>query len=261
LVVLTILVVLGIIFNKSSFNDTCLNVKIQKCFVLTTSTSSIRYRLFKNSYDLDIPLETIIGVNTKIPENAEQFRDLVVPEKYDAMYLMDKGEMERKNSSYFNSGALGCYMGHMEFYKRCFQQNLKYALIFEDNVILTGKFKEELENLVLPSDFDICFLHSWGSSGDKIEKCGKDLKRLKMVMGTKCYIINVRNMQKYFPLFFPIETHVDFATEKLIYNGANVYLCNFDSLNVVYLDNGIGHSQVKKKQDLSPYFKIDMNTL
>lgn len=59
-------------------------------------------------------------------------------------------EKKRPDHTYFNSGALGCYLGHMEFYKRCFKENLKYAILFEDNVMLDQSFNKEI-NLALTS--------------------------------------------------------------------------------------------------------------
>ena len=246
----------------SKKEESCPIVKIDRCFVLTMSTDSARFKAFSSTYNLDIPLEPIIGVNTKKPENAEPFKRLVVPEKFNKMYLLDTGKAERIDSSYFNSGALGCYLGHIEFYKRCFDQNLNYAMIFEDNVVLKPEFKKEMSMLVLPPDFDMCFLHNWTLKGEPLVKCDQNFQKIKFVMGTKCYIINVKRMWKYFPLFFPIETHIDYATEKLIYHGANVYFRKTDPIHVVYIDGGIGHSNVPdKNDDVSPYFKINLKTL
>ena len=232
-------------FTRSTFSGKrCMHIKLDKIFILTLDTGSERYINFKNSYTLDIPLEIILGVNTKNPENTEKYRSIVEPERFNNMYLYDKGLAQRKNHTYFNSGALGCYLGHMEFYKRCFSQNLKYALIFEDNVVLKDGFENELKNLLLPSNFDICFLHTFRYLGKETNDCGDKLVDMKWVNGTKAYIINVENMKKYYYLFFPIDNHIDRIYEKLVLHGCKMYFKNFKSINISTRVSTIRHTGI-----------------
>jgi len=58
------------------------------------------------------------------------------PEYYEkALEMHYNPSVKRPDITYFNMGAIGCFMGHMDFYDRCFDQGLRYAVIFEDNVI------------------------------------------------------------------------------------------------------------------------------
>ena len=158
------------------------------------------------------------------------------------MYDLDSGKKERLSLSDFNSGALGCYLGHTTFYEKCFEQNIRYALICEDNVRFNKKFKMEM---ILPSDFDIVFFHSWNNVGEETNTCVQGIKKLKKVMGTKCYLINVESMKKYYPLFFPINNHIDLKYKDLIQKGCNVYFLPLD----IHIDSTggstIGHSAIK----------------
>ena len=161
------------------------------------------------------------------------------------MHDFDSGKKNRPDHTYFNSGALGCYLGHMEFYKRCFDQNLDYAMIFEDNVVLTESFNNELDSALsrLGDDFDACFFHCMFNVSEYVEKCDNMIKKLKWITGTKCYLINVKRMKKYYDLFYPIFTHVDMVYEKLIYHGADIYLINLNSIVLGTKKSTIGHSQ------------------
>ena len=253
-----VFIIMGIIFIfKDSFNTdiqngTCAPIKIDKCFVINLPESTERLASFKNSYKLDIPLEIIPGINTKIEEASEKYKHLVDPEKYDLMYKFDKGIEIRPNHTYFNSGALGCYLGHMAFYETCFNQNLNYAIIFEDNVVLKDSFNEDLEKALtnLGDDFDACFFHCWNNVSSNIIKCNSSIKKLKFITSTKCYLINVKRMKKYYNLFYPINNHVDMIYEKLIYNGADIYLINLNSVLVPIMNSKsiIAHTSIKNNK-------------
>jgi len=244
-------------------DKTKLTHKIKKCFLITMQKSKKRYNSFLRQYNqnCNLPLEIIWSVDTKNPEVAEKYKHLVTQEKYQLMKKFDTGEAIRPDHSYFNSGALGCYLGHMEFYKRCFEQNLDYAIVFEDNVIIGDTFMEELNellNLIETNDliFDVIFLHCWSHIGQKLKDV--DITKLKWTMSAKCYLVNVNNMKKHHHLFYPIDTHVDLAYEKLIYlGGANVYLKNFKSFDILQTISNIGHTNVLNNEYVQ-YFDKDV---
>jgi len=255
LVALLILLLVFYLFNtfvENKFDKIigiCNPIKVDKCFLLTLQNSVQRRKTFLKSYkstNLNIPLEIIYSVNTKNKSEAEKYKHLVDPKKYNLMHDFDSGKKIRPDHTYFNSGALGCYLGHMEFYERCFDQNLDYAIIFEDNVVLSDSFNEELESALsrLGNNFDACFFHCWSNVGEYVEKCNNNIKKLKWVMSTKCYLINVKRMKKYYELFYPIFTHVDLVYEKIIYNGADIYLINFNSIKIDTKKSTIGHTNV-----------------
>ena len=61
-------------------------------------------------------------------------------------------------------------------------------------------------------------------------------------MSTKCYLINVKRMKKYYHLFYPIFTHVDMVYEKLIHHGADVYLIKLNSIKIGIKKSTIKHT-------------------
>jgi len=249
IILLLVIFILFILFrNKSSFGSSkCTKINIDKIFLLTLEKSTERRNNFMQSYKKlnNFPLEIIWGINTKIPANAEKYRGLVDPYKFSIMYDLDSGKKQRTEMSDFNSGALGCYLGHMDFYKRCSEQGLKYALICEDNIVFDTSFFDEINNLIVPSDFDVIFFHSWNNISYNTSFCNSPkLKKLKKVMGTKCYLINVESMKKYYPLFYPIDNHIDFKYQDLIKKGCNVYYIPLESIDIRYTSESstIGHS-------------------
>lgn len=221
-----------------------------KCFLLTLPNSTNRRQKFLASHDRAVPLEIIYGVDTKSVENAKKYQNIVDPVYFkEALKMHYNNKHLRPDMTYFNMGAIGCYMGHMEFYRRCFEQGLKYAVIFEDNVIVSNpRLYDEIQGVIdtLGDDFEMCFFHclSRFSDGQTVE----DLERIKWISSTKCYLINVENMQKYYKHFFPIDNHVDMKHEDVIAMGARVFYK--DLRDSMYIDrtgvSTIGHSNHHK---------------
>jgi len=195
-----------------------------KCFLLTLKDQKKRREKFIKKHHPDIPLEIIYGPDTRNVKGAEKYQELIEDEYFEKALEMhyDKNVM-RPDITYFNLGAIGCFMGHMEFYKRCYEQGLKYAVIFEDNVIVkSNQLYDEIQKVIEKKgeDFEMCFFHCLSRLVDKKEG---DLEKVNWISSTKCYLINVENMKEYTKYFLPMDNHVDMKHEDLIANGARVY--------------------------------------
>jgi hypothetical protein len=152
--------------------------------------------------------------------------------------------VKRPDITYFNLGAIGCFMGHMEFYQRCFDQGLKYAVIFEDNVVIdSNKIYDQIQSVIdeKGDDLEMCFFHCLSRLPDKKEGT---LEKVKWISSTKCYLINVHNMRWYKRFFLPMDNHVDMKHEDLIARGARIYYK--DLRRYMHIDRShtsiIGHS-------------------
>src|SRR5210317_514881 len=217
-----------------------------KCFLLAMKNQPARSEQFIRSLDKKIPLEVIYGKDTRSPQTAREFQDLVDPDYYEkAVEMYEDQTVKRPDITYFNLGAIGCFMRHMEFYKRCFDQGLKYAVIFEDNVIVkSNKLYSEIQKIIddRGDEFEMCFFHCLSRLPDKRD--GK-LEKVKWISSTKCYLINVENMKKYTKYFLPMDNHVDMKHEDLIAKGARIYYK--DMRNYMKIDrthnSTIGHSE------------------
>lgn len=250
LILLVILVVLFIILLLRSRSRTV----DYKCFLLTIPSSERRRKNFLRHYNHDIPLEIIYGIDTKSVENAKKYEHVVEPGYFRQALKMHYDSTEKRpDITYFNMGAIGCYMGHMEFYRRCFDQNIKYALMFEDNVIIKDpEFYNQVQSIidVLGDNFEICFFHCLSRFPGKREN---GIERVKWITSMKCYLVNVENMHKYYKYFFPIDNHVDLKHEDIIAQGARVYYK--DLRKYLKIDRSgpstIGHSDWGKKEFFS----------
>jgi len=195
-----------------------------KCFLLTLPREDVRRRKFMENYNPEIPIEIIYGPDTRNPKNAKKFENQIDAEYYEkALEMHYNPDVKRPDITYFNLGAIGCFMGHMDFYNRCFNQGLRYAVIFEDNVIIkSDKLYDEIQKVIdeRGDDFEMCFFHCLSRLPDKRE--GK-LEKVKWISSTKCYLINVQNMKRYTKYFLPMDNHIDMKHEDLIAKGARIY--------------------------------------
>lgn len=225
-----------------------------KCFLLTLKDQKERYQRFKRAHHPDIPLEVIYGPDTRNPKVAEKYQELIEDEYFEkALEMHYDKTVIRPDITYFNLGAIGCFMGHMDFYKKCYAQGLKYAVIFEDNVIIkSNQLYEEIQKVIEEKgdDFEMCFFHCLSRLTEKKEG---DLEKVKWISSTKCYLINVENMKNYTKHFLPMDNHVDMKHEDLIAHGARVYYK--DARQHMRIDRShkstIGHYEHSRKEFFS----------
>ena len=226
------------------------------CYMLTTDKHGPRAQQFLRTYDHTVPLEIIEGPDTRTPEEAKRYQPNVDPKYYrQALKLYHDKNAIRPNITYFNLGAIGCYAGHMKIYDKCLNSRHKYALVFEDNVVITNhKFFDEVQAVIdeLGDDFELCFFHclSRYTSSDT-GKSGLEL--VKWISSTKCYLINTENMKNYVHHFEIMDNHIDMKHEDLIFEGARVYYK--DLRHCMLIDRShkslIGHSNWENKEFFS----------
>ena len=222
-----------------------------KCYLLTLPESTERQQKFFKSHNSSIPIEVVYGVNTKNIKTAREFEDIIHPEYFEkAVEMHYNPQVKRPDITYFNLGAIGAYMGHTGIMKKC---EHKYALVFEDNVIIKGnRLYDEVQKVIdeLGDDFEMCFFHCLSRIPTEVNK---DLERVVWVSSMKCYLVNIHNMKKYMKYYFPIDNHVDNKTEDIIARGARVYYK--DLRKYMKIDRSgpstIGHSDHGRKEYFS----------
>lgn len=194
------------------------------CFLLTLKSETDRRERFLKSHREDVPIEIIYGPDTRSVKTARAYEDLIDPEYFEkAVEMHYNPSVHRPDITYFNMGAIGCFMGHMAFYKRCFARGLTYAVMFEDNVVVhSDDLYDQIQSVIDEKGdaFEMCFFHSLARLSDDE---GEELEKVRWISSTKCYLVHVENMRKYMKYFLPMDNHVDMKHEDLIAKGARVY--------------------------------------
>ena len=225
-----------------------------KCFLLTTDNAKTRQERFMKHFNGATPLDVIHGPNTKNVKIAREYEDIMDPEYFEKALEMHYDPLvKRPNITYFNLGAIGCFVGHMDFYRRCFEQDLKYAVIFEDNVIIKSpRLFDEIQKVIdeKGENFEMCFFHCLSRLPEKKEGT---LEKVNWISSTKCYLVNVDNMRKYVKHFHPMDNHIDMKHEDLIAKGARVYYKDMRKYMLIDRSQGslIGHSEHGEKDFFS----------
>lgn len=230
-----------------------------KCFLLTMKDEKLRQERFFKNHDSGIPIEVIYGSDTRNIETAREYEDKITPKYFNkAVEMHYNSNVIRPDITYFNMGAIGCFMGHMEFYDRCFDQGLKYAVIFEDNVIVkSNELYKQIQDVIdkKGDDFEMCFFHCL--SRLPFDNGEEEIERVKWISSTKCYLVHVPNMKNYVKHFLPMDNHVDMKHEDLIAEGARVYYK--DLRNYMYIDRShsstIGHRDHGQERFVSRQYK------
>lgn len=231
-----------------------------KCYILTTNDDSNgRLNTFLDFHDSRIPIEVVRGDVTKTPKQADKHKYLIEPNYYkNALKLYYDNNSIRPNITYFNLGAIGCYMGHLDIYRRAFLQGVKYALVFEDNVVIKSKkFYKEVQTFIDKhgDNFELCFFHCLSRFKDT-DSIVDDSEKVKWISSTKCYLIHVDNMRKYYEHFLPMDNHIDMKHEDLIAKGARVYYKDLRTCLMINRGTNsiIGHSDWYNKEFFSKQY-------
>ena len=112
--------------------------------------------------------------------------DYVSSKGYQQILMTEKTKI-RIHHYDLTRGAVGCYLSHLNIYKKLLESNYKYTIVFEDDVIMAADFYERLLYglSVIPDDWDILLL------GVMCLKCDieKDYIKINRFWGTHGYLI------------------------------------------------------------------------
>ncbi|NRB11368.1 MAG: glycosyltransferase family 25 protein [Rickettsiaceae bacterium] len=128
------------------------------------------------------------------------------------------------------AGEFGCYCSHMEMWHNMASQNIKYALVLEDDITLEDEFSKNFAELItnLPKDWDIIYLYLGYSPGKQFNKIVFNDKLLKImpdnlfIYATAGYLISKKGaekLMKYSSSFsYPIDNRMSQALNERIIN-------------------------------------------
>jgi len=231
-----------------------LNTLRYSAYVLTLPESHERQEKFFAGLKDAVPIQVVHGVNTNDVATARSYEDRVDPDYMkQALKMHWNKTVERPNITYFNLGAIGAMIGHLEIHELANRQGARYALVLEDNVIVNDdRFFKEVDDVLdaLGDDFEMCFFHCHQRLSDG--EVGT-LEKIKWISGMKAYLVNVPNMLKYHEYFYPMDNHVDNKLEDLVVRGARIFYKDMQHCIEVDRTGGstIGHSPHGRKEFFS----------
>jgi GR25 family glycosyltransferase involved in LPS biosynthesis len=129
----------------------------------------------------------------------------------------------RKDHHELSYGAVGCYLSHVNIWKKLEFDNLDYAIIFEDDALPNFSFfelKDIIKNYV-PDDWDIILFGGIYNNNTKINDY---ILKIFTFYEMHAYIINKKGALKLLPKVFPIKKQIDSLLSDLASNNeVNMY--------------------------------------
>jgi len=108
-------------------------------YVINLPSSKERLVHFIDQYNNTDLVSTNINVFSAVNGKTLELEKYVTPSAYEQIILTEKTN-KRKYHYELTRGAVGCYLSHLEIYKKIAESDKKYGLIFEDDVILHHNF-------------------------------------------------------------------------------------------------------------------------
>jgi len=102
--------------------------------------------------------ERLVDFFKRCPYPKESF-DVI--QAFDAKFPEQESRRERKMLSKFfdriQMGARGCSISHIRIWKKMVNENIEYAMIFEDDAMFNPNFLEFMDSFVLPENFNVVY--------------------------------------------------------------------------------------------------------
>lgn len=123
--------------------------------------------------------------------------------------------------THLTKGGIGCALSHLEAYNKIINDNIKAALILEDDIRIDKSFNEQLDKLakIIPKDFDILFLGYHDSSNQYLQKSANEyFTKPDRLYGLFGYIVTNAGAHKLldiFPITFQLDTEMPFHFDRI----------------------------------------------
>lgn len=153
-------------------------------------------------------------------------------------------------------GAIGCYLSHMEIYRRVVAGDKPFAIIFEDDVEIPRTVLRDIHRALdkIPSDWDMFLLGCFCIVCNKTQH----FSQIQRFFLMHAYVVTKEGAKKLLNYLekIPIEQQVDAAISKLAEKqGINIYCANAHIAQQNNRFNTTIQLPMKRIQGVNPYAK------
>ena len=151
-------VVVYFIYNKTGIFEGFTNDDFD-VYVINMVSNKERLESFKHQYEKsDLAWKNYIVYPAVVGKDLDIVK-YVTPEAYSQLMQTDATKI-RKHHYDITRGAVGCYLSHLDIYKKIAASDKKYGLIFEDDVMIaTDFYKRMLYGInTVPDDWEVYLL-------------------------------------------------------------------------------------------------------
>jgi GR25 family glycosyltransferase involved in LPS biosynthesis len=138
------------------------------------------------------------------------------------------------------NGSIGCFLSHLECYKKIVESNTPYAIIFEDDIEINcdkNIYDKIISEIEIPQDADIVLLFALIIEKDK--DITDKLKKINFFNCLTFYLVTNKGAKKLLDNLNPIKMQIDGQISRLSYDKIiNVYF--YDDPDFNYKDFNYG---------------------
>jgi GR25 family glycosyltransferase involved in LPS biosynthesis len=134
--------------------------------------------------------------------------------------ILDNYRKEHYELSY---GAVGCYLSHINIWKKLEIDNLDYVIIFEDDALPNFSYTDlkEIIEKYIPNDWDMIL---FGGIYNNCNVINDYVKKIQTFYEMHAYIINKKGASKLLSKAFPIKKQIDsWLSDLASINYVNIY--------------------------------------
>lgn len=147
----------------------------------------------------------------------------------DRNYLYQNNIINFKNLNYND---ISRFLSHIKTWEKIIEDNVKYGIIFEDNIKSLDKLiSDDIINNInkLPDNWNILLLNK---EGGEIIKLNDEIFKVNNIIGTNSYIINNITAKYLLENIFPIKQTLEKKLSDLSKNLINIYIINKNEMNI-----------------------------
>ena len=211
-----------------------------KIYLINLERRKDRLKLFNKSFN-NSDINEKYNLYKAVDGKTINLKDVV---DYKTMYEILNIEKTKKRDYHYqlSKGAVGCYLSHINIWKKVLNSRNKQVLIFEDDIKIPNNFNELLNKQIkyIPNDYDIILL------GYICNDCIKYKNYIKInkFWGMHAYIITKKNIKKIYNKMFPITQQIDAKLSDLS-NEINIYGFKHPIVHQMLPDSDIQINYVK----------------
>jgi len=190
-------------------------------------------------------------------------------------YHLGQRTISEKFLKFCRRGQLACLLSHIKVWKLMIKDNVKEAIILEDDALITNDFNDKFKLIYneLPLDYDLLYLFIHPDSSKKIENTEKYkyINENTSTYGTVGYLITLKMAKEFVEIFkINISTTVDNSImwylknkkskyygvkESIVSTGGSLYFHSVKDSDE--LGSIISKTQLYKTSQAKPEFYID----
>lgn len=181
------------------------------CFVINLKERTERWEKMKNGLKIFNNVSRIDAINVKNMELSK------LPISLFTRYIIeDKNARRSHHFQLHTKGAVGCALSHIKCWKKIVDDDIKEAIIFEDDCDIEPGIFTHIQDCYEKFDKDIFIFGYIGLFNKKIlNSC---FSKAESYMGAHAYLLTKEGAKTLLTHSLPIELHLDAYISLMIYN-------------------------------------------